>query len=98
MTEDPVYGTPVFTTMGGKSKCPGETGTSRRESGIDMVIMHRCKNGEIGLINNQYVYNKECHNLPNGEIAIFSVIITNLSPTGTLKLYIYIYINIYKCC
>lgn len=31
ITEDPVYGTPVFTTMGGQSKCPGETATSRRE-------------------------------------------------------------------
>ena len=23
ITQDPVYGTPVFTTMGGQSKCPG---------------------------------------------------------------------------
>ena len=35
--EDPVYGTPVFTTMGGASKCPGETGTSRRESNVRIV-------------------------------------------------------------
>jgi len=43
VTEDPVYGTPVFTTMGGQSKCPGETGTNRRESQIsNFKIVSRC--------------------------------------------------------
>lgn len=43
ITEDPVYGTPVFTTMGGQSKCPGETGTTRREGGTRIVeIRPRC--------------------------------------------------------
>jgi hypothetical protein len=83
MTEDFVFGTPVFTTMGGKSKCPGETGTSRRESGIDIQIIHRCKDSK-SLANGVYIYNKDCYNLPYGEIALFSVIITNLSPTSKL--------------
>ena len=31
---DPVYGTPIFTTLGGRSSCPGETGTTRRDSRV----------------------------------------------------------------
>ena len=43
ITEDPVHGTPVFKTMGGQSKCPGETATSRRESNVKiMEIKHLC--------------------------------------------------------
>eukprot|EP01035_Chromulina_nebulosa_P063886 gene63886-87375_t len=43
ITEDPVYGTPVFTTMGGQSKCPGESGTNRRESQVSIQgIVPRC--------------------------------------------------------
>ena len=45
VTEDPVFGTPVFTTMGGQSKCPGETGTTRRESNVKIhQIVDRCCN------------------------------------------------------
>jgi hypothetical protein len=78
ITEDPVYGTPVYTTMGGQSKCPGETATSRRESRVTIVdIVPRCG---------------PSHNLPcdatvnpyflSGEVASFGVVIQNLSPTG----------------
>ena len=88
MTEDYVYGTPVFTTMGGKSKCPGETGTSRRESGILIDIIPRCKDPNSG-VDGVYTYNRECQNLPPGTTALFSVIITNQSPTSkSIKLFI----------
>jgi hypothetical protein len=80
ITEDPVYGTPVFTTMGGQSKCPGESGTNRRESQVSIVgILPRCAN------------TGECTNvgLPAGTKAHYGVIIQNISPTG---MYVYMYV------
>ena len=74
ITEDSVYGTPVFTTMGGASKCPGETGTSRRESNVKILeIRERC-----GLDNAS-----PCNELTlnNGDYANFGAVIENLSPT-----------------
>jgi hypothetical protein len=72
VTEDAVYGTPVFTTMGGDSKCPGETGTSRRESKVRIVqIQPRCGATQNGV----------CTGLTVGSSAEFSVVIQNLSPT-----------------
>jgi hypothetical protein len=70
-----VFGTPIFTTMGGQSKCPGETATSRRESMVRILeIKHRC-----GPSHNMScaagVYPKE------GEDALFGLVIQNLSPT-----------------
>jgi hypothetical protein len=76
ITEDPVFGTPVFTTMGGQSKCPGETSTSRRESGVRILeIRHLCgpnrdQSCALGMFPK------------DGEDAYFSVVIQNLSPTG----------------
>ena len=62
--------------MGGKSKCPGETGTSRRESGVSIVqIKDRCGGDKKSLCQNI---------LPIGSTAAFGVIIQNLSPTGML--------------
>jgi len=75
ITEDPVFATPVFTTMGGQSKCPGETGTSRRESGVRIVnIIPRC-----GPQRNQPC---DATTLNYAEVATFGVVIENLSPTG----------------
>ena len=34
ISQDKVYGTPIFTTMGGRSSCVGETGTTRRDSRV----------------------------------------------------------------
>ena len=73
IAEDPVYGTPVFTTMGGQSKCPGETGTSRRESRVKIMnIVSHCGVDQVS----------PCKDLPYGETAAFGAIIQNLSPTG----------------
>ena len=75
VTEDPVYGTPVFTTMGGQSRCPGETGTNRRESQVTIKsIVPRCPagSGDVPCTNK---------NLAFGEKAHFGVIILNESPT-----------------
>ena len=74
ITEDPVYGTPVFTTMGGASKCPGETGTSRRESNVRILeIRERCGADKASPCNEL--------TLVNGQYANFGAVIENLSPT-----------------
>ena len=74
ITEDPVYGTPVFTTMGGASKCPGETGTSRRESNVRILqIRERCGADKASPCNEL--------TLGPGDNANFGVVIENLSPT-----------------
>ena len=74
ITEDPVYGTPVFTTMGGTSKCPGETGTSRRESNVRILeIRERCGADKASPCNEL--------TLGPGDNANFGVVIENLSPT-----------------
>ena len=75
ITEDPVYGTPVFKTIGGQSICPGETATSRRESNVKIMgIKHKC--GPNG--------NEHCDStvLKSGDNANFGVLIYNDSPTG----------------
>ena len=74
ITEDPVYGTPVFTTMGGASKCPGETGTSRRESNVRILeIRERCGADKASPCNEL--------TLNPGDYATFGAVIENLSPT-----------------
>ena len=73
-TEDPVFGTPIFTTMGGASKCPGETGTSRRESNVKILeIRHRCGADKASICNEL--------TLNPGDYATFGAVIENLSPT-----------------
>lgn len=75
ITEDPVFATPVFTTMGGQSKCPGETGTSRRESEVRIVsIIPRC--------GPQRNLPCDATTLNYGDVATFGAVIENLSPTG----------------
>ena len=82
ITEDPVYGTPIFTTVGGKSKCPGETGTTRRESGVKIVqIIDRC------CVSNPVDCSCSIPPLPSGTYATFGVIIENDSPSGSLLFY-----------
>ena len=73
-TEDPMFGTPIFTTMGGASKCPGETGTSRRESNVRILeIRHRCGVDKASICNEL--------TLNPGDFATFGAVIENLSPT-----------------
>jgi hypothetical protein len=94
MTEDHVYGTPVFTTIGGKSKCPGETGTLRREDDVTIEIIDRCKDSNT-YNNGKYKYNKACMNVESGDMAFFSVIITNMSPTSKINKFTHTFISIY---
>ncbi len=85
ITEDPVFGTPVFTTMGGESLCPGEYGTNARESKVEISdIVARCPCPDSNKNN------CPCINLAPNEAATFGLIITNLSPTRN-NIYIYIY-------
>ena len=75
ITGDPVYGTPVFTTMGGQSKCPGESGTNRREMSVNLVeALPICAPGTVVCTN---------QNLVPGEKAHFALKILNESPTGS---------------
>jgi len=60
------FGTPVFATMGGRSKCPGELGTVFRESDVSLMIPLATKRAMNGLNPNQR--------------AIFEIIIENKSP------------------
>ena len=73
-----MYGTPVFTTMGGQSRCPGETFTNRRESEVRISdIRPRCGTQYNGTV---------CTNthLSPGQKAHFGIIIENTSPTGKI--------------
>lgn len=74
MSEDPVYGTPIFFTVGGESKCPGETGTSRRESNVRINrIVHRCGADRKSICDELTLTNPD-------DTAHFGVVIQNLSP------------------
>ncbi|KAH8094076.1 glutathione transferase [Aureococcus anophagefferens] len=43
---DTVYGTPIFTTIGGESTCPGETATTRRAEEVTIFdIIPHCQRG-----------------------------------------------------
>jgi len=70
---DKRFGTPVFKTIGGASKCPAEPGTIWRESG--MIIEIASSPG----VNNMAV-------LPNSP-ALFDVTITNESPYREAQIY-----------
>ena len=62
--------------MGGQSKCPGETGTLRRETRVRIVgIVPRCNPSSGGDVctNTQLLHGVKAH---------FGVIILNESPTG----------------
>ena len=69
-----MYGTPVFTTIGGQSKCPAETMTAARESRVSITIKPRC--GEL--------HDMPCTSeyLGYDKTAYFGIIILNMSPTG----------------
>ena len=66
VSNDKRFGTPLFRTIGGSSKCPGEPNTMWRESGLGIEAKHAAGS------NNKFV-------LP-GKPALFDVIITNDSP------------------
>ena len=79
ITEDTVYGTPVFKTLGGQSKCPGETATSRRESQLQITaISPRCGPNSNSVCDET--------TLNAGDVANFAVVIYNDSPAGKVYL------------
>lgn len=86
ITEDPVYGTPVFTTLGGQSRCPGETGTSRRESNVRIVqVKPRCGADRNSPCTPQTL-------VPTRQ-ARFGIIIENLSPTADEVYYTIMFVD-----
>ena len=70
---DKRFGTPIFQTVGGASKCPGEANTIWRESGLDIAVKHSPGS------NNFLV-------LPS-KPALFDVLITNDSPYQEAHIY-----------
>ena len=75
ITEDPVYGTPVFKTLGGQSSCPGETATAMRQSQVKiMEIKPQCGPNSNSVCDQT--------TLKSGDSATFSVVIYNDSPTS----------------
>ncbi|CAL6314626.1 unnamed protein product [Bathycoccus prasinos] len=66
VSNDKRFGTPLFRTIGGSSKCPGEPNTMWRESGLGIEAKHAAGS------NNKFVL--------HGKPALFDVIITNDSP------------------
>jgi len=66
VSTDKRFGTPIFKTIGGASKCPGEPNTLWRESG--MMLETAWAAG----VNNKFIH--------PGQNALFDIIITNESP------------------
>ena len=66
VSSDKRFGTPIFKTIGGASKCPGEPNTVWRESGL--IVETAWAAG----VNNKFI--------PPGQNALFDIIITNESP------------------
>jgi hypothetical protein len=94
ISQDTVYGTPIFTTMGGSSSCVGETATTRRDSRVTIKeIKPLCSKNDpaTGYPNSPLCassFDCECNNLAPGEDAFFSVILQNLSPWKTSVRYL----------
>ncbi|KAH8052110.1 glutathione transferase [Aureococcus anophagefferens] len=76
---DPTFGTPVFTTAGGESVCPGETPTSRRAESITIFdVLDQCTSDYGSGLSAQGGGSTACDatNLVYGD-AYFSVIAQN---------------------
>ncbi|KAJ1452456.1 hypothetical protein M885DRAFT_499110 [Pelagophyceae sp. CCMP2097] len=77
---DPVYGTPIFTTMGGQSSCPGETGTTKIDARVTIAkLEYHC--------GDSFKPRTDCDDLQVGEMATIGVILQNLSPAQGGVLY-----------
>ncbi|KAH8059580.1 calcium ion binding protein [Aureococcus anophagefferens] len=78
---DSHYGTPIFTTMGGLSSCPGETGTTKVDDRVTIAkIEYHCD-------PSSFVPSADCRdNLPGSTVAV-GVIVQNLSPAWTVVTY-----------
>jgi hypothetical protein len=77
---DPTFGTPVFTTAGGESVCPGETSTSRRAESITIFdVLDQCTSDYGSGLSAQGGGSTACDatNLVYGDVAYFSVIVQN---------------------
>jgi len=70
---DKRFGTPIFQTVGGASKCPGEANTIWRESGLDIAVKHSPGSNNFQVLPSQP--------------ALFDVIITNDSPYQEAHIY-----------
>jgi hypothetical protein len=73
IANDPVFGTPVFTTLSGKSQCPAETSTLAREANVSIESITPLCGGNR---------DAPCALLECDKPAHFRVRIQNKSPTG----------------
>ena len=74
---DPIFGTPIFDTMGGLSENPGEMLTSKADSGITIIkLLYYCpeRRQDDPSVN-------PCRNLENGTSSItVGIVVRNMSP------------------
>ncbi|KAJ1451362.1 hypothetical protein M885DRAFT_468528 [Pelagophyceae sp. CCMP2097] len=74
IAQDPVHGTPIFTTMGGQSSCPGETGTTKVDSRVTIASLeYHC--------GDSFKPRADCDDLEEGAVATIGIILQNLSPS-----------------
>ena len=66
---DKHYGTPIFTTVGGVTSCPGETGTTKMDSHVT-----------IERINYDYCRSPFCRSEPYEASIVLGIVVQNLSP------------------
>ena len=67
--QDKVFGTPIFETVGGVSQCPGESGTTKKDSFITIAPSLQ-----------YYCATPLCQDIPYGTKAYVGIVIQNLSP------------------
>ena len=73
VSNDKRFGTPVFKTIGGASKCPGEPNTMWREGGL--------------IIETEWSAGADNNFIPPDRRALFDLVITNESPYRDCLLY-----------
>ena len=71
--QDKVFGTPIFETVGGVSQCPGESGTTKKDSFVTIA-------SENAPPLQYYCGAPFCKNIPYGKTAYIGLIIQNTSP------------------
>ena len=71
---DPYHGTPIFTTMGGVSRCPGETGTSKVDDEVTIAKL------EYHCSLDSFAPSGSCVLAPLATTVGVGVVVQNLSP------------------
>jgi len=80
IAQDAAHGTPIFSTISGLSSCPGETGSTKIDSLVEIeAIEYHC--------GDSFAATAACAGLAEGAVATIGVILKNLSPSLRNVLY-----------